>query len=183
MENRESLFAIFDSYYKEAKRLQQEYADRIHILVGVEIDWIRSSSEEFVNNLFDKYQFDLFIGSVHHVNTIPIDYDKALYKKARETTEGTDAKMFEAYFDAQYQMLKALKPPIVGHFDLVRLQSDDLNGSFQENAGVWQKILRNLDFVARYGGVLELNSAALRKGMSEPYPKEEICNVWCVLSQ
>ncbi|MCJ1354435.1 MAG: histidinolphosphatase [Icmadophila ericetorum] len=175
METRESLFALFDAYYKEAKRLQNKYADQIHVLVGVEIDWIRSSSKEFVSNLFGEYEFDLFVGSVHHVNTIPIDYDNILYERARDTTEGTDEKIFEAYFDAQYEMLKALKPPIVGHFDLIRLKSDDFNGSFQQYAEVWRKIQRNLSFVAEYGGVLELNSAALRKGMSEPYPKEEIC--------
>ena len=44
---------------------------------------------------------------------------------------------------------------------------------------VWEKIVRNLDFVASYGGILELNSSAIRKGMSEPYPKAEICKVCC----
>ena len=74
-------------------------------------------------------------------------------------------------------MLKALRPPVVGHFDLIRLKSNDFNGSFKQYEGVWQRVLRNLDFIAGYGGVLELNSAALRKGMSEPYPKAEICKV------
>ena len=49
--------------------------------------------------------------------------------------------------------------------------------SFTTWPGVWSKILRNLDFIASYGGMLELNSAALRKGMTEPYPKAEICKV------
>lgn len=42
---------------------------------------------------------------------------------------------------------------------------------------MWQKVLRNLDFIAGYGGVVELNSSAVRKGMSEPYPQAEICKV------
>ena len=74
-------------------------------------------------------------------------------------------------------MLKALKPPIIGHFDLIRLKSADPERSFTTWDRVWQKILRNLEFIADYGGVYELKSAALMKRMSEPYPKAEICQV------
>lgn len=37
--------------------------------------------------------------------------------------------------------------------------------------------MRNLDYVASYGATLELNLASLRKGMREPYPQAEICEV------
>ena len=168
---------IFDDYYSEATRLREKYNDQLRLLVGFECDWIRPSSEYLIKNLIDRYRFDLFIGSVHHVHTIPIDYDQPLYDHARELSGGTDEKLFQDYFDLQFEMLKALKPPIVGHFDLIRLKSEDPNGSFQRWQGVWQRIIRNLDFIAQYGGVIELNSAALRKGMTEPYPKAEICKV------
>ena len=128
-------------------------------------------------DLLAKYRFDLFIGSVHHVHGKPTDYDYETYNSARDIAGGTDERIFEDYFDLQYQMLKASKPPIVGHFDVIRLKADEPDGSFVRWDGVWQRILRNLDFVAEYGGVLELNSAALRKGMIEPYPKAEICKV------
>jgi len=65
----------------------------------------------------------------------------------------------------------------VGHFDLIRLFSKNPNGTFQQWEGVWSRITRNLHFVAEYNGLLELNSSALRKGMTEPYPKIEICEV------
>lgn len=100
-----------------------------------------------------------------------------MYAQAREVAGGTDERLFEDYFDAQLDMLQQLKPLVVGHFDLIRLKSDDPNGSLTRWPGVWAKIRRNLEFVASYGGMLELNSAALRKGMSEPYPKAEICKV------
>ena len=143
----------------------------------MEIDWIRPSSKEAVESLLRKYQLHVFIGSVHHVHTIPIDYDRKLYVDAREKAGGIDERLFEDYFDLQYEMLKGLKPPIVGHFDLIRLMSDNPDTVFSRLAVVWQKILRNLEFIAGYGGVIELNSAALRKGMKEPYPTAEICKV------
>jgi histidinol-phosphatase (PHP family) len=111
------------------------------------------------------------------VHTIPIDYDTSFYVQARDVAGGKDERLFEDYFDAQFAMLEALKPPVIGHFDLIRLKSDDPERSFQQWPQVWCKILRNLDYVAGYGGLLELNFASLRKGMSEPYPKLEICRV------
>lgn len=143
----------------------------------METDWIRPSSKDFVQDLLDTYQLDLFVGSVHHVHTIPIDYDRQSYLEAREKAGGIDERLFEDYFDQQLDMLEALRPPIVGHFDLIRLMSDDQNASLKRWDGVWKKVLRNLDFVAAYGGIIELNSAALRKGMREPYPQSDICKV------
>jgi len=146
-------------------------------MIGMEVDWIRPSSQSLIHDLLEKYRLDLFIGSVHHVHAIPIDYSKDLYIKARQQSGGTDERLFEDYFDLQLGMLQALKPPIVGHFDLIRLLSDDPSHSFSSHTVIWQRILRNLDYIRQYGGVLEVNSAALRKGMTEPYPEGEICKV------
>lgn len=143
----------------------------------MEVDWIRPSSKEFIHALLGRYRLDLFIGSVHHVHTISIDFDRNMYLKAREKAGGTDERLFEDYFDLQFEMLQALEPPIVGHFDLIRLLSDDQNVSLKRWDSVWHKALKNLDFIAEYGGVIELNSAALRKGMREPYPQADICKV------
>ena len=170
----------FDGYYHEAVRLRERYAGQIKLLVGMEVDWIRPSSQQFIEDLQRKYQLDLFIGSVHHVHGIPTDYNRELYTAAIEMSGamvGGDERIFEDYFDLQLDMLEKLKPPIVGHFDVIRLWSSDRDGSFARYDGVWRKVLRNLDAIAKYGGVLEINSAALRKGMKEPYPKAEICQV------
>ncbi|KAI4161122.1 MAG: hypothetical protein LQ342_005159 [Letrouitia transgressa] len=171
----EKLSEVFHGFFREATRLQSAHNMSMAILVGVEIDWIRPSSKDWVNSLLSKYQFDLFIGSVHHVHTVPIDYDTVNYIKARDIAGGTDERLFEDYFDLQLEMLQALEPPIVGHFDVIRLQSNSQNQDLRHWRGVWQRILRNLEFIAGYGGILELNSAALRKGLKEPYPKSEIC--------
>lgn len=165
-------------YFKEAVRLRAKYKDQIKILIGFEGEWIRHSSRMLIENSLRLYEFDLFLGSVHHVHTIPIDYDTALYHKAREIAGGTDVRIFEDYFDSQYDLLQTLTPPVISHFDLIRLKSDEPEGrSFKPMTGVWRRILRNLDYIASYDGVVELNFSAIRKGMSEPYPKAEICQV------
>ena len=148
----------------------------------MEIDWIRPSSGNLIKRLITQYKPDMFVGSVHHVHTIPIDYDRSMYEKARSISGGSDEKLFEDYYDAQLEMLEALKPPVVGHFDLIRLKSDDPNTTSEQWPEVWKRVLRNLDFIAEYGGLLEINSAALRKGMQEPYPNKRICRVSIVKS-
>ncbi|CAI7649850.1 unnamed protein product [Penicillium bialowiezense] len=163
------------AYWKEAERLREKYASQIKIIIGFEIDWIRPASRDLIDRSLARFPFEFFIGSVHHMHTVPIDYDRPMYEQAREIAGGTDERLFEDYFDAQFDMLQQLQPLVVGHFDLIRLKADDMERSFTEWPGVWSKILRNLDLIASYGGMLELNSAALRKGMSEPYPKAEIC--------
>jgi histidinol-phosphatase (PHP family) len=166
-----------DGFYEEAVRLREMYKDQIDLLVGIEGDWIRGESKEFIENLLSRHHFDFFVSSVHHVHTIPIDFDTPFYVQAREVSGGKDEELFADYFDAQFAMLEALKPPVVGHFDLIRLKSDDPERSFRQWPEVWRKIVRNLGYVASYGGLLELNFASIRKGMSEPYPKLEICEV------
>ncbi|KAL1988606.1 hypothetical protein VTN96DRAFT_9001 [Rasamsonia emersonii] len=170
------------AFFREASRLRDKYASQIKILIGFEIDWIRPSSFTLIQQSLSRFPFEFFVGSVHHVHTIPIDYDGPMYAQAREVAGGTDERLFEDYFDAQLDMLQQLKPLVVGHFDLIRLKSDDPNGSLTRWPGVWAKIRRNLEFVASYGGMLELNSAALRKGMSEPYPKAEICKEFLAMN-
>ncbi|EFR05252.1 histidinol-phosphatase [Nannizzia gypsea CBS 118893] len=171
----EECIASEAAYFQEALRLRDKFKHVINIPIGFETDWIRPSSLSLIERSLSSFPFDFFVGSVHHVYTIPVDYDVPMYRQARELSGGTDEQLFEAYFDDQLAMLQALKPPVVGHMDLIRLKSDEPDGSFTRWPQVWQKILRNLDFIAGYGGLLELNSASLRKGMSEPYPKAEIC--------
>lgn len=178
----ESLEMLYDKFYHEARRLQKAYAGQIQLFVGFETEWIRPSSLGIIEKILDKYELDLFVGSVHHVYTIPIDFDKSLYHKARTIADESDEKIAEQYFSDHLAMLKALEPPVVGHFDLIRLMSDDPERDFRSWEGVWEKLMRNLKFIADYGGVLELNSSSLRKGMSEAYPQVEICKVSSIQS-
>ena len=164
-----------EAFINEAIRLRQKYAGKIKILIGFEAEWIRPSYATLVQELASNSAVDFFVGSVHHVNEIPIDFDNAFYELAREKAGGTDQRIFEDYFDSQFEMLKTLKPVVVGHFDLIRLLSDEPDRDLKHMAGIWEKIIRNLNVVVGYGGLLEINTSALRKGLKEPYPGRAIC--------
>jgi histidinol-phosphatase (PHP family) len=177
----EGHFENEERYVVEALRLREVFKGRIELPLGFECDWIRKESRELIERSIKRYhgKWDYLVGSVHHVHAVPIDYDQSMYDEAREKAGGSDERLFEDYFDRQLEMLKAVRPVVVGHFDLVRLKSQDpdVSGGWQSMKGVWERMLRNLDVVAEYGGILEVNTAALRKEMKEPYPKEEVIRV------
>ncbi|KAK3936263.1 Polymerase/histidinol phosphatase-like protein [Diplogelasinospora grovesii] len=184
-----ALMPRHEAYLAEAWRLQIKYADRIHILIGFEGEWIRKASYgPLVKQLAAHPHVDYFIGSLHHTSGVPIDLDRATYHDARDRSGGTEEWLYEKYYDEQYEMLCTLRPKIVGHFDLVRLLSSDPGRDISKKESwtvgrkvVWEKAQRNLRFVRGYGGWLECNTSALRKGLAEPYPARPIAEAWVKL--
>lgn len=174
----ESLVQNESAYVAEALRLRVKYGSQISLPIGFESDWCGPHSAGLIEQSLSRHPFDFYIGSIHHVHGVPVDYDRDMYEQARTANGGTDTSLFAAYYDEQLEMLQKLQPPVVGHFDLIRLKSDDPNIDWTRARSVWPRILRNLDFVASYGGILEVNTAALRKGMQEPYPSAVICRAW-----
>jgi histidinol-phosphatase (PHP family) len=115
---------------------------------------------------------------VHYVHDTPIDYTKEMYLTAQEkSVRGTEESLCEDYYDLQYEMLTELKPRVVGHFDLIRLMSEDPEKDLRQWEGVWERVLRNLALAKEQDGWLEVNSAGLRKGLAEPYPCRLIAEV------
>jgi histidinol-phosphatase (PHP family) len=81
------------------------------------------------------------------------------------------------YFDAQYDMLQSLRPEVVGHFDLCLLWTPEVCLVSDGMEEVWERVVRNVDFVIGYGGLFEANAAALRKGWRTCYPGQDILKV------
>ncbi|OAA58722.1 histidinol-phosphatase [Cordyceps fumosorosea ARSEF 2679] len=175
-----------EAYLAEALRLQSAYAAQIHVLIGFEAEFIRSNFATHVAELFAAAPcLDYFIGSVHHVHGVPIDYDAASMAAAVAASSrtgdpagGTEEALHGDYYDLQHEMLRALRPRVVGHFDLIRLLSAEPGRDPRGWEGVWARIVRNLRLAAEQGAWLECNSAALRKGLAEPYPCRAIAEEW-----
>jgi histidinol-phosphatase (PHP family) len=161
---------MFERFYHHAKRLQQEVTD-VHLLVGMEIEWIHQDTFQELVQLREKYELDYVVGSIHHVDEVPIDYDVATLETL-ESRIGTE-EMFQRYFDQQYEMLRKVQPLVIGHFDLIRMWR--YNHPLSEQ--VWIRIHRNIDFIVSYGGVVELNSRAWKKGLPGAYPLPDILQV------
>ncbi|KAJ1970751.1 hypothetical protein H4R35_005679 [Dimargaris xerosporica] len=173
------LESTFEAYVTEARRLQAEYGtDDFTILVGAETEYIHTDSLTQMAALRKQYDLDYLVGSVHHVNEIPIDFSPALYDQALASCGNSLEALFEQYFDHQYELITALYPQVIGHFDLCRLLAPRDHPLMKGlSPALRAKVDRNIDAVVSYGGLFEVNSRAYKKGLPDAYPQRDILEI------
>lgn len=162
----------YTGFLTEARKLQQTHARSISLPIGMETENIHPKTLTDLTLLLQTHKIDYLVGSVHHVHGHPIDFDPPRYAEAERALGGTE-NLFLAYFDAQYELLRQAKPLVVGHFDLIRIFRHD----FALSKPVWEKIRRNVDVIVEYGGLVEINSRAWKKGLRDAYPQRDILQV------
>ncbi|KAJ7044824.1 Polymerase/histidinol phosphatase-like protein [Mycena alexandri] len=178
----EELVSQFEHFLVEAHRLKLVYASQIWLLVGLETDYITPLDLEKLDSILQRHRglVEYIVGSVHHVNGIPIDFDLVTFQKAVESIDSTlpttkDGGFLCAYFDAQYELLHRFKPEIIGHMDLCRLYNPTLRLS--EYPEALERVERNIIYAIGYEALFEINASALRKGWSTPYPGEDLLHI------
>ena len=148
------------------RRLQAKYAEDIRIFVGFETETC-TGSLDLAKTLINTFSPDYVVGSVHHVKDIPFDYSKACYAEAADRCGGLD-ELYAAYFDQQYEMIRAIVPRVVGHLDIIRIFDPDYRSRLLKPM-IWKKILRNLNLVKQLNLILDFNLRPLSRGENEPY--------------
>ena len=162
----EFLLNRFAGYMKECRRLQQKYSSEIKIFAAIEIETY-SGYEEFIPSLIKKFQPDYMVGSVHFVNDMGFDYSQEQYDKTVEALGGI-VPMYCRYFDQQYDMIKLLKPSVVGHFDLIRIFDPGYKKRIL-HPEIMDRIKRNLQLIKELDLMMDMNLRSLLKGADEPY--------------
>lgn len=156
----------FQNYFKEIKALKKKYASKIKIFAGMETETY-TGYVDHIQNLIAKFQPDYIVGSVHHIHDVCFDYSMEAYEQVAVGC-GSHEAMYETYFDLQYEMIKALKPFVVGHFDLIRIYDEDYKKRLLLPK-INQKIKRNLALIKSLNLVMDFNLRPLAKGRKEPY--------------
>jgi len=172
----------FEGYIEEAHRLKLVYRNEITLLVGLETEYITSLDLDKLEELLERFgeKIEYIVGSVHHVQGIPIDFDLATFQLCLGTFDGgTEHERMEgflcAYFDAQYEVLERFRPEIVGHIDLCRLYNPRL--LFSDYPRAEEKLERNIRFASEYGALFEASAAPFRKGWDTGYPGKDVLEV------
>jgi len=161
----------FADYISKCRKLQKKYSSSIKVYVGFETEMF-NGFEPSIKKLIQKFEPDYIVGSLHHVKDMGFDYSKQQYNEIAQAVGGLTALYCE-YFDQQYEMIKVLKPEVVGHFDLIRIF--DPNYHIQlKNTDVQKRIKRNLKLIKKLNLIIDYNLRALYKGASEPYPSKSI---------
>lgn len=151
-----------DSYLYDFLKLKEKYAGRISLCFGVELGMQPHLSRR--NAAFAMaHEYDFIIASSHICN------GKDPYYPAFYEGRSQDEAYLE-YFESILENLKHFSNfDVYGHLDyVVRYGPGKNNGySYEKYRGIFEKILQQL--IAMEKGI-EINTAALAKGMREPNP-------------
>jgi histidinol-phosphatase (PHP family) len=167
------LAAGFSAYIDEARAEQARYAGRMRVLLGLELDYI-PDEEAFARAVCAEYPYDYIIGGLHFQG--PWGFDGG-----PEGWEGLSDAACRAHFVRYYEDLARMAETglfqIAAHPDLIKLFRRDAFHAWLEKPASLALVETALRAMKAAGMALEVSSAALRKGLGEPYPAEPVMRV------
>ena len=161
------IIADFHAYALASATLAAEYADRLTVLRGFEIEVIPANYQQVMQDLRRKYAFDYVVGSVHFLHDLPIDGPRAQFDQVLELEGGLE-RTAKRYYERVAEMVTALRPEVVGHLDLIRRNAP--SNEAVETPVIKRAALEALAAIRDCGGILDVNTAGYRKGLGSPYP-------------
>jgi len=164
----EKIISDFEHYAVAVFALADEYAERITILRGYEIEIIpHDSYPKIMLDYRKRFGFDYMIGSVHYLDDISIDSTVEEFDQVLEIRGGIEP-LARGYYASVSKMIEDLHPEVVGHLDLVR-KNGHLYGPLDTPA-IRSAAGATLEVVKANDCILDLNTAGWRKGLDFPYP-------------
>lgn len=171
----EGIFDV-DAYFVEMQKLQEEYAEKLNIRIGIELG-LRTYLKDYYEELTKKYPFDFVIGSVHNVPYKKDAEGNILYTDPAAEKLFTDRTDKEAYRLMMETTLENVRTSdcfqTLGHLDyVVRYgKSREKEYSYTDYADIIDEILKLL--IEKEKG-LEVNSAGLKYGLPFAHPHPDV---------
>ena len=171
----EGIFDV-DAYFVEMQKLQEEYAGKLNIRIGIELG-LRTYLKDYYEELTKKYPFDFVIGSVHNVPYKKDAEGNILYTDPAAEKLFTDRTDKEAYRLMMETTLENVRTSdcfqTLGHLDyVVRYgKSREKEYSYTDYAEIIDEILKLL--IEKEKG-LEVNSAGLKYGLPFAHPHPDV---------
>ena len=165
-----------DAYFVEMQKLQEEYAGKLNIRIGIELG-LRTYLKDYYEELTKKYPFDFVIGSVHNVPYKKDAEGNILYTDpAAEKlfTDRTDKKAYRLMMETTLENVRTSECfQTLGHLDyVVRYgKSREKEYSYTDYADIIDEILKLL--IEKEKG-LEVNSAGLKYGLPFAHPHPDV---------
>ncbi len=160
------------AYCDEVRRLQSAYAGQLSILCGIELD-TQTPPEQLVQ----AGELDYRIGSSHAAQDPAgrfwtVDDTPQLFEQAiREGFSGDALALVRAYYRQFVPWVRALRPEIVGHLDLMTKFNEGGRFFDEEDARYRALALEALDALLEDDLMLEVNTGAVSRGWRRlPYP-------------
>jgi len=156
-----------DDYRAEVLRLREKYAGRIHILLGLEHDWLSPAAPDGL---------DYAIESVHYVQKDgqlwSVDWTRKKQETAiRELYGGDPYALCRDYFRTVCESIEGTNADILGHIELV-MKFNEARDLFDDaNPRYLGPALACAELAAKSGRLIEVNTGAIARGYrTQPYP-------------
>ncbi len=153
-------FEQMKDYESDVLKLKEKYKDKIEILLGYEVDYLKGHMDKRVLDA----DVDYLIGSVHFIDEWGFDNPEFIGKYEHEDIDS----IWEKYFSAIENMAKSELFDIVGHLDLIKVFK------FMPNKDINEIAKDALIAIKKADMTLEINVAGLRKPIGEPYPSPSL---------
>lgn len=150
-------------YINEVRSLRREYADRIEVYLGYELDGF--------SNIGDRELYDYTIGDCHYLRTrdgyMSIDHSKDCFFELLDNYFDSDPmRMARDYFETYAERIRVIRPDVLGHFDLV-----SKFGAMPEDDEKYRAMAReSLEASLEVTPIIEMNTGAISRGYKALYP-------------
>ncbi len=153
-------FSDMQVYEKDVLDAKEKYKDKIEILLGYEVDYLKGHMDERVLNA----DVDYLIGSVHFIESWGFDNPEFIGKYKEQDID----EIWQKYFDTIQEMANSKLFDIVGHLDLIKVFK------FMPNKNINEMAKDALEAIKEADMTLELNVAGYRKPIREAYPSPSL---------
>ena len=179
------LRADFDRYTETVNKLAVEFSDRLTVLRGFEAEVVPTASYLAEMSALRSRRlpdgspaFDYMVGSVHFVNEIQIDGPPEHYALAVENCGGLE-NFAVRYYEILAEMIRDLRPEVVGHLDLVKRNAAlaGFDPAELQTKRIFDAARDTLEAARDNNAILDLNTAGWRKGLGEPYPAPALVKI------
>jgi histidinol-phosphatase (PHP family) len=150
------------AYIQEVRRLQKQYADKIDISFGVELDWLEHH-QDWLKEEIKKQNYDYVLGSVHFLEKAGVYYDHNFGKQGKEewikTSQifGGTINFVKEYYHQLRLMAESGIYDCIGHFDIIKIYNEN-SSLFSEDEDWYRKeVLSVLDSAKKAGIAIEIN--------------------------
>ena len=167
--------ADMSAYRAEVLRLREEYAGRMDVLLGIELDNCADVTAE---------GFDYWIGSAHRLRGpdgrwYTVDWDAETLAACCETAFGGDGLAMAERYYGEVRRMAAMGPAILGHIDLVTKFCENTPLFDQASPRYRSAALEALHAADPRSTLLEINTGAMSRGYRKtPYPALFLLEEW-----
>ncbi|WP_457746442.1 histidinol-phosphatase [Sulfurimonas sp.] len=153
-------FEDMKQYESSVLQAKERYKDKIKILLGYEVDYLKGH----MDNKVLQADVDYLIGSVHFIEGWGFDNPEFIGKWREQDVN----EVWQKYFDTIEEMAKSQLFNIVGHLDLIKVFN------FMPTKSINTMAHKALVAIKEAGMVLEINVSGYRKPVAEAYPSQEL---------